>query len=419
MSLFGTINNSSTALQAAQLGLQTVSNNIANSDTEGYVRQRLEQTTPEPYRSGNLILGQGVRPNAIVQQIDKALAERMWNAGSDLAAAELRERVLSDVEALLNDLNGGGLSSDLDAMNAALHDWSVEPNDPSLRQYVVLTAQSLTSEINHTYTRARDYQSELDAQLNDTVSSINALAQKVAKLNLRITTLEGGRTLGSDATGLRDERYRTIEQLSELIKVRVQEQETGSVSLFIGGDYLVAENYSRDLRVTVEGEKNAGKVVFDDTDAIAQITGGRLKSMTEGRDTLLGGVLGGLDQLAQDLLREFNVVHSQGQADRGYESLTGVVPLNATAALNESGLQWDLDGGSFEVLLVDEQGRHISRTPIEVRSTGTGGSASTVQSIIEDIDAIDGVSAEVLPSGEIHIESNVPGSSLHLRNGHV
>ena len=408
MSLFGTINNSVTALQTAQIGLQTVGNNIANANTDGYIRQELVQNTPAPYRLGNVIVGQGVRATAVIQKVDKSLLERMWNAGSDLAAATLRGQTLSEVETLFNDLNDAGLSSDLDALNNALHDLSAEPNDASLRQFVVMTAKSLASEINQTYTSARDYQAEIDANLTDIVDRVNALAQKVADLNLQIMVLEGGKTLESDATGLRDERYRTLEELSELIKIKTEEQDSGSVSVFIGGDYLVAETSVRDIIVSKERETNSGKIIFEDTRAQVSITGGKLKAMTDGRDTLLGGVIDGLDQMAQDLIREFNTVHSQGQGKYGFENLIGTVPLDRNARLDDAGLTWTVDGGSFEISLVDEAGKHVSRHRIEVRK-GDPVTASTVPTIVADIDAIDGLSATILASGEIQIQTDVPG----------
>lgn len=408
MSLFGTINNSVAALQTAQIGLQTVGNNIANANTDGYIRQELVQTTPQPYRLGNVIVGQGVRATAIIQKVDKALLERLWDAGSDLAAANLRGQVLAEVETLMNDLNDGGLSDDLDALNNALHDLSAEPNDPALKQFVLLSAQSLSSEIQRTYTSARDYQSELDANLSGIVDRINALGQKVADLNLQIMVLEGGKTLESDATGLRDERYRSLQELSELVKIKTEEQDSGSVSVFIGGDYLVADTNVRNLVISKQRQTNNGKVIFEDTRAEVAITGGKLKAMTDGRDTLLGGVIDGLDQMARDLIREFNTVHSQGQGKHGFENLTGTVPLDKNARLDDAGLAWAVDGGSFEISLVDESGKHISRHQIQVRK-GDPVTASTIPTIVADIDAIDGVSATILASGEIQIESDVPG----------
>lgn len=409
MSLFGAINNSVGSLQTAQVGLQTVGNNIANANTEGYIRQELIQTTPAPNRLGNLIIGHGVRAAAIMQRVDEALMERMWNAGSDLAGARLRERTLSDVEALMNDLNGGGLSDDLQSLNAAIHDLSAEPHDMSLRQFVIMTGDTLAREINRTYVNAKAYQDELDKSLDDRINRVNALANKVAELNLEIMKIEGGGTLGSQATGLRDERYRAIEEIGELIKVNTQEQASGAISLFVGGDYLVAETHTRELYVRMTGEENKGEIVFQDTNAAVEVEGGELKSMTEGRDVLLSGVLDGLDRMAMDLIRQFNRVHSQGQGARGFDSLTGTVQLDPTTSLNESGLQWEVEGGAFDISIVGEDGTHLARHQIQVQQ-GPLPQGSSVQSIVNQIDAIDGLRAEVNSAGRLVITSTTPGN---------
>jgi flagellar hook-associated protein 1 FlgK len=408
MSLFGTINNSVSALQTAQIGLQTVGSNIANANTDGYIRQELVQTTPEPYRRGNIILGHGVRASAVVQQVDKNLLERLWEAGSDLSAANVRSKTLAEIEQLLNDLNDGGLSDDLNSLNSALHDLSTQPNDPSLKQFVVLTGESLASELNRTYVTARSYQTTLDQNLSSVVEDVNGLTEKIAKLNLQIMVLEGGRTLSSDATGLRDERYRTLEKLSELIKIKTEEQDTGAVTVFVGGDYLVSETTARQLTISREREENSGQVIFKDTGAAVPIMGGQLKAMTDGRDTLLGGVLEGLDQMAADLIREFNVIHSQGQAKNGFQTLTGTVPLIPSERLDQAGFPWTVEGGSFEISMVDENGDHVSRTRIDIRK-GNPLTSSSPQSVVADMDAIDGISARLLASGEIQIDSDVPG----------
>ncbi len=71
MTLLSTIQLSSNALNAAQLGLQVTSNNIANANTPGYLRQRLVLTPAVPQRYGNLVLGLGVDVEAIVQVTDR------------------------------------------------------------------------------------------------------------------------------------------------------------------------------------------------------------------------------------------------------------------------------------------------------------------------------------------------------------
>ena len=74
--------------------------------------------------------------------------------------------------------------------------------------------------------------------MRDSANEINRLTERVAKLNQRIVETEGGRTSGSDAVGLRDERLSVLQDLAKIVDIRAVEQVSGSVTVFVGGEYL-------------------------------------------------------------------------------------------------------------------------------------------------------------------------------------
>ena len=80
MSLFGSIQMGSNTLQAMQIGLQVVGNNIANANTPGYIRQEAEFIPAGVQKQGSLILGLGVKVNGITEQIDKFVQARLVGA---------------------------------------------------------------------------------------------------------------------------------------------------------------------------------------------------------------------------------------------------------------------------------------------------------------------------------------------------
>src|ERR1700741_2622249 len=103
MSLFGSIQMGGSTLQAMQIGLQVVGNNIANANTPGYVRQEAVFAPAPVQRQGNLILGLGVRVDSIVQKIDKFVQDRLIGAHGDRANADTQAQVYRDLETLLNE----------------------------------------------------------------------------------------------------------------------------------------------------------------------------------------------------------------------------------------------------------------------------------------------------------------------------
>src|SRR6476469_8101462 len=105
MSLFGSIQMGGNTLQAMQIGLQVVGNNIANANTPGYVRQEAIYTPAPVQKQGNLVLGLGVQVDSIVQKLDRFVQERLVGAHSDRAAAETAENTYRDIEGILNEFS--------------------------------------------------------------------------------------------------------------------------------------------------------------------------------------------------------------------------------------------------------------------------------------------------------------------------
>ena len=76
---------------------------------------------------------------------------------------------------------------------------------------------------------------------------INQLTQRIARLNLEIATIEGGGLIHSDATGLRDQRYRDLEELATYMDINVQEQANGAVAVFVPVAVTVSGKFAVDL----------------------------------------------------------------------------------------------------------------------------------------------------------------------------
>lgn len=407
MSLFSTIQQSSGALQAAQVGLQVVGNNIANANTEGYIRERLEQAPAAAVRHGRLIKGQGVRPTGIKQIVDKALAERMYNASTALGSAETIEKAYTQLEELTADLENNGLNQQLSLLNNAFHELSTQPADPTAREFVILQADSLATNLNRAREAALERQQAWNNRVAGIADDVNRLSHQIAELNVEIATTEGGGAVGSDATGLRDQRYQALEELSELIDINIQELDNGNVSVFVGGDYLVNNGLRREVHAVYDEEAGGQQVRIVETDSPLQVTGGTLAGTIQARNEVFGNYVDQLDEVAGALIRSVNEVHSQGQGRTGYQSLEASVATEPGVPLPEAGLPWTPKNGAFDINVVDLDGEVISSHRIDVRMLGQVGD-STVGSVVADIDAIDGLTARVDGNGRIEIESDTP-----------
>ncbi len=411
MGLFGTIQQSAGALQAAQIGLQVVGNNIANANTPGYIRQQLQQSSAQAVRIGGLIRGQGVRPTGIVQVVDKALAERMFNAKTDLAGSEALDKAYSQLEELSTDLDNEGLNQQLSLFNNALHELSAQPGDSSLRDFVILQADTLTQNIRRSREDALSRRELWNNDLDQISNQINRLTERISKLNLEIASIEGGGLIHSDATGLRDQRYKDLEELATYVNINIQEQESGSVNIFVGGDYLVSNGNYREVYTAYSENSGGNEVRIIETDSPLQASGGILAATKVARDTVFGEFVDSLDQMAAALIRSVNEVHSQGQGREGHLELLSSVAADTGVPLVDAGLPWTPRNGTFDMSVVDENGQVISDHRISVRVLGQV-TDSTISSIVADIDAIEGLTASVTAEGRVEILSDSPTSSF-------
>ncbi len=407
MSLFSTIQQSSGALQAAQIGLQVVGNNIANANTEGYTRTRLEQSPAAAVRVGGLITGQGVRPTGVRQIFDKALAERLYNATTAMEGAGTVEKAYLQLEEITSDLDNTGLNQQLSLFNNALHELSTQPNDSSAREFVIQQGDALAQSLRSNHERATERQKIWNNEISGYADDINRLTERIAKLNVEIATLEGGGSSGSDAAELRDQRNKNLRELSSFIDINVQELDNGNLSLFVGGDYLVSEGSRREV-ASVYDEKSGGQQIrIVQSDSPLQLSGGKVAGTIEARDTVFGNYLKDLNEITAALIHTVNRVHSQGQGRVGFEELTSDHQADPGVPLDSAGLPWTPENGSFEMDVVDRSGEVVSSHRIDVQVMGEVGD-STISSVASDIDDIPGITATVTSKGELRIASDSP-----------
>lgn len=404
MSLFGAIQQANSGLQAAQVGLQVVGNNIANANTPGYIRQRLELTPSVASREGRLLLGHGVLTTGVTQMIDKALAERLFAAGTAVAGGETLNKAYNQLEELVGTLDGGGIPGQLTLFNNALHDLTTQPADRSLRDFVVLQGDALARSIRTVHQQALDRQIEFNADLGGMAGEFNKQIARIAELNVQVSTVEGGGNLGSDASGLREQRYNAIEELSKFVDLNIQEQPSGAISVFVGGDYLVSEGNFRDVYTVYSEAADGLEVRIRQTDSALQSSGGKFGASVQARTEVFGSFLDDLDELATGLVRAMNEVHSQGQGRSGFDSVSGTNRGQAGVPLRDAGLPFEPKNGTFEISVLDSEGKIASKTTISVRALNQV-SDSTLDSIANDISAIDGLAASISSEGRLHINS--------------
>lgn len=334
-SIFGIFNISRLALFAQQRAISVVSHNIANVNTPGYSRQEavLETTAPANDRPGQV--GTGVQVAAIRQVVDRFVEAQITAEQSNLGRFDVERSTLSRVEASFNDAQGTGIHQALTDFFAAVHDLANNPQGRAERVALLARAETLAQRVNTTDGQVRQVLTDLDAEIAGTLTDINALASQIADLNQQISRAEMG---GQRANDLRDARTQALNQLAKHIDIRTFENESGQVTVMVGGGRpLVEGNQALTLRGVADPD-NAGflNVELDPgtgttVDLTSSIANGRLKGLLNLRDVVIPGYLNQLDQLAAALINEVNQQHRLGFGLDGSTGNDFFAPLAPTA----------------------------------------------------------------------------------------
>ena len=407
MSLFGSIQMAGNTLQAMQLGLHVVGNNIANSNTPGYIRERTIYTTAPVQRKGNLSIGLGVQIAGIVQSVDRFMVDRLRNAGSDRASADVQDGVYRDLQSILGELSDTDISTQTANFFNSINQILDYPDDIAMRNLAVQSGKTLATSVNAMHRRVATVYTDLSKQVDNLTREINTLSNQVAKLNLQIVTLEGGNATGSEAGGLRSQRDAALQRPAEIADVKISEGHTGAANVSLAGEFLVFEGTRRQVETQFGAENGlqTAKIRFSDNNSSLRVGGGELHGYYEARDSIVGKFLDRLDEFAGSLAAEFNKIYSQGQGLSGFKSITSVNRVSDPGAtLDEAGLAVTPTTGDFDLLVRNSVSGLTETHAVHVDLNGIDGD-DTLASIAEKLSAINGVTAFVTSDNRLSIQA--------------
>lgn len=413
MGLTGALELGKTALLSYQSALQVVGNNIANAGVDGYARQtpRMSSLQGTPLPEG-LLAGGGVALTALQRNMDEALEGRLRAASGDEANSNTQQQTLTGIESLYNELSDNDLSSQMSAFFNAFAAVQNTPQDVSLRDTAITTGQTLATQIQHMRTELQRSHDQINSQITDAVGQANDFAQQVADLNLQIVQAEAGGK--GAASSLRDQRDGVLKQLAGLMDIQTVETPEGAVNVFVGNVPLVQYAQSRGLKTETEqaGDRTLVSVHFADDDGSVTIQSGQIAGLLTSRDQHVYGQIQQLDSLAANLIRQVNLVHSQGQGLEGFSTVSSQPVLDPSAALNSGtvGLPFQPTSGSFKMTVTTVtnaaavppqiQSREYD-IPVSLPSAGGGTSLSDLASYIAG--NVAGVTATVTSDNRLQL----------------
>lgn len=306
-------------LVVSQLGTNTVGNNIANVNTPGYSRQRVELKGLEIKNSVLGALGAGVDVERITRQRDLYLDRQLRTANAGLGRYEAASEQLARVEELLQEPNGQSLRRLLDDFWNAWYEVGNQPEDRSARLVLRSKASALTEGFHRLARGLTDTRERLNSRLADTIDLLNDRLAEIARLNGEILRTGGGNG-GSNVA--QDRRDLVLDEISKLASIDVVYREAGEVDVYIEGQAVVQG---------VEAGKLGKRWKTVNDEQILQLTGldgkelqlrsGEIRALVGVRDTVLPDFQQALDEIAGELVTAVNDLHAQAFTSDGRQGL--------------------------------------------------------------------------------------------------
>ena len=325
-----------------QSALHTTSHNIANANTPGYTRQRINFEQTEPYPNAALNrpqipgqVGTGVKAGSIQRIRESFLDVQYRGENNKLGYWETRAESYRKLEEVLNEPSDAGLSKTMDQFWQALQDLAVNPTNPGARSVVRQRGIAVAETFNYLHQSLSSIQRDLKNEVSVTEKEINSITNQLSRINSQIADVEPHGYLPND---LYDERDRLIDQLASHVNIKVDYTGSGGGSLKIAEGQAVVKMVSdsgKELGILVSGDRNNElKVNFDGEDETVKTvtlgntkfnftdlnSTGKLKALVESYGYEKLGVINGvypgmlaeLDNLAYTFASEFNSIHAGG-----------------------------------------------------------------------------------------------------------
>ncbi|WP_243388532.1 flagellar hook-associated protein FlgK [Bacillus kexueae] len=455
------------ALRAQQSALYTTGHNIANANTPGYTRQRvnLEQNNPYPAPSLNRPelpgqIGTGVAQSEVQRVRDGFLDVQYRGEANKLGYWDSRAQALEKMEEIMNEPSDAGLAATMDQFWQSLQDLALNPTNAGARAVVRERGIAVAETFNYLSNSLTAIQQDIKSEVDITVKEVNSLLRQINNINTQIGEIEPHGYLPND---LYDERDRLLDQLSSLVNIKVTPVSSGGNAKEIAEGKVTVElmdENGRSLGTIVDGKNLKVKelsvkydgsnglvsgISFGTTDVKIQdfTSSGKLLgnihsygytyttgSGTVVKEGLYEEMIQNLDALAYDFATKFNQIHQSGwsvsdiqagtQTPKEFFDVSGANSDKSGAA---SSIKLSGDIQSLDDIAASKTGNMgdgsnaVELAEVKNSSFSINGSYTTVQNYYESL--IGGMAVDAQEANRLKRNSEELTSAVDLRRQSV
>lgn len=403
-SIFNSLHIGYSGLNAAQVGVDVTSHNIANVDTEGYTRQRVVTAASHPVNLTNGVTGNGAQVLEIASVFDKFVFDRFVSAGEDKANSDFKRNTLEELSTYFPDIDGVGIKADLNRYFDLWQSFSDNPDNEAMKIALAQQTQTLSQNISQTRDQVTSLQNSIDSQMVTYVNEVNSMAEEISQLNVSINQIESNSQ--DNANDLRDKRNLLEQSIAKLIGSEAFDGsiesntpvdsniavDQGQYSLQVAGFNIVDGSSFHPIGITdatnAHGfhdlyyeRQDHVKFPFEQTikggkiGAILELRGSEVNSLSgEPENGTLQDTVNFLDSFAAGLIENTNNIYAQNATTK---MQSNSVDFDNTLALSNT--DKNFEEGNFDLVVYDIDGNKVASRTIAIDSaTQMDGSTNTI-----------------------------------------
>lgn len=392
-SIFNALHIGYSALNAAQIGIDTTGHNISNAETDGYSRQRVVTSAAYPISIDPGQRGNGTQITEITRVFDKFVFNRYTTSAQNKEYSDTLKKNLEELSTYFPEIDDIGIKNDMQSYFDMWQSLANNPGNSSLKVALAQQAQALSQRVGETRSQIAGLQGSLNEQIKVNIDEVNRIAEQIAGLNKSINEEEAGGL--NNANDLRDQRNKLEMTLSKLIgsKVLVGQIESrndinsniaiedGSYTIQVGGFNIVDGHSFHPIGIDALGNQNGyNDLYYERQDGVkipfaSNITGGKVGAMLELRGSIIGDngefedgflqeTMNNLDTLARGMIETTNNLYAQSATS---SMRTNALSFGSTDALMNTNENFST--GTFDVVVYDIDGKEVARRSITINDT--------------------------------------------------
>lgn len=317
----------------SQTALQTVSHNIANKNTEGYTRQRVDIQSAVPVTEGRLQFGMGARAAQVSRTHNPFLEKQIQREGSQKGYLDSQSELLSRVEQVFNEQSIKGLNQYISDFFNGFRELANTPESITARTVVKETAGLMGQDFARVHKQLTDIQNDVNFQIIGRAEEANKIIAEMASLNQKIVETE---MRGIAANDQRDRRDVLVKHLNEIMDIKVAEGDKGAITVMTAGNGILVSGNDHANFSTRRSADSTKLDIFvqsagspEPIEITSRIKGGNLGGVLKIRDEVIQEIKASINQLASTIVKEVNQAHVQGFDRTGQPATFFFEPINS------------------------------------------------------------------------------------------